>query len=255
MANLFPSEERMMVGQYRIANLEIAVASVFPAIHRFCEAYRDRFASSDIAVSTTEGDIATERLKSAQADKRAGLPQRNSSDHYLETLAVYRKIAERLPEFDAMLVHGSCIAVDGKGYLFMSSSGTGKSTHTRLWRELLGSRAIMVNDDKPIIRLIDGKPMIFGTPWDGKHRLSTNIGVPLKGACFLRRGQENAIEPVSPAAAFPQFLKHTYRPEDPSALQKTLELIDVLVDSVPMWQLACTISVTAAQLAYDTMKG
>ena len=240
---------------YSLAGIDIQIDSLFSKVHSQCADYRTSDNVAAIVAEISEQDISHEREINVKADLSRGVESRVYSDPYLETLAVYRKIAERLPEFDAVLVHGSCIAVDGEGYLFMASSGTGKSTHTRLWRELMGSRAIMVNDDKPIIRLIDGKPMIFGTPWDGKHRLSTNIGVPLKGACFLRRGQQNAIEPVSPAAAFPQFLKHTYRPEDPSALQKTLQLIDVLVDSVPMWQLACTISVTAAQLAYDTMKG
>ena len=244
-----------MSDTYLIANIPIRISPLYDGVSRLCDAYRFCRSNADVYVETTQDDINFERQQAIADDEKAGRPVRLFADPYLETLAVYRKIAESLPEFDAMLVHGSCIAVDGEGYLFMASSGTGKSTHTRLWRELLGSRAIMVNDDKPIIHLIDDTPMIFGTPWDGKHHLSTNIGVPLKAVCFLTRGEQNAIAPVPAAAAFPQFLKHTYRPEDPSALQKTLELIDVLVDSVPMWQLACTISVTAAQLAYDTMKG
>ena len=243
------------VERYSLAGIGIQIDSLFSKIHSQCADYQSSDVTPAIVAEMSVQDILREREINAKADFARGVESRIYGDSYLETLAVYRKIAERLPEFDAMLVHGSCIAVDGEGYLFMASSGTGKSTHTRLWRELLGNRTIMVNDDKPIIRLIDGTPMIFGTPWDGKHHLSTNIGVPLKAVCFLTRGEQNAIESVSPAAAFPQFLKHTYRPEDPSSLQKTLELIDVLVDSVPMWQLACTMSVTAAQLAYDTMKG
>ena len=84
-------------------------------------------------------------------------------DDYLETLAVCRKIAERMPEYDTFLFHGSCIAVDGVGYLFTAKSGTGKSTHTRLWRELLDNRATMVNDDKPLIRIADDGLVIYGT--------------------------------------------------------------------------------------------
>lgn len=69
---------------------------------------------------------------------------------YLETLAVYRKIVTRLVFSDILLIHGSAIAVDGKAYLFTAPSGTGKSTHTRMWREYFKDRAVMVNDDKPL---------------------------------------------------------------------------------------------------------
>ena len=106
-------------------------------------------------------------------------------DDYLETLAVCRKIAERMPEHNTFLFYGSCIAVDGAGYVFTAKSGTGKSTHTRLWRELLDNRATMVNDDKPLIRIADDDAIIYGTPWDGKHPLSHNIAVPLKAICIL----------------------------------------------------------------------
>ncbi len=60
----------------------------------------------------------------------------------------YRKLAESLLEYGVLLFHGSSVAVDGFGYIFAAQSGTGKSTHARLWRELLGERAVMVNDDK-----------------------------------------------------------------------------------------------------------
>ena len=106
-------------------------------------------------------------------------------DDYLETLAVCRRIAERMPEHDTFLFYGSCIAVDGAGYVFTAKSGTGKSTHTRLWREMLGVRAVMVNDDKPLIRIADDGSVIYDPPWDCNHHLSHNIAVPLKAICIL----------------------------------------------------------------------
>lgn len=244
-----------MTGTYLIANLTIQVTSLHDEVHLLCASYRADGGAPDLCAEITQEDIDFERERSARTNELAGLPPRNSPDAYLETLAVYRKIAERLPEFDAMLVHGSCVAVDGRGYLFMAGSGTGKSTHARLWRELLGSRAVMVNDDKPIIRFIDGTPMIFGTPWDGKHRLSTNIGVPLKAIGFLSRGEKDAIRTASPGASYPLLLRYAYRPADPAAMQKTLALVDKLADSASLWQLQCTMSPTAAQVAYDAMKG
>lgn len=145
-------------------------------------------------METSQSDIEYEREKSALEDRKEGLPIRNFPDSYLETLAVYRKFAENLLAYDTVLFHGSVVAVDGIGYLFTAKSGTGKSTHTRLWREYFGERAVMVNDDKPLLQVTENGVIVYGTPWDGKHHLSNNISVPLKAICILTRAEENHIE-------------------------------------------------------------
>jgi hypothetical protein len=161
-----------------------------------------------------------------------------------------------MTEYDTLLLHGSCVAVDGMGYLFTAGSGTGKSTHTRLWRELLGERAVMINDDKPLIRAgADGAAMVYGTPWDGKHRLSTNTAVPLRAVCILERAAENAIRPIPAGEAYPMLLQQAYRPMDSMAMSKTLTLIDSLATSVGLWRLGCNTDIEAARVAYEAMKG
>ena len=132
-------------------------------------------------IATTQSDIDFEREKSAREDIKEGISIRHFSDAYLETLAVYRKSADHLLSCDTLLFHGSVIAVDGEGYLFTAKSGTGKSTHTRLWREYFGERAVMVNDDKPLLHITDSGVTAYGTPWDGKHRLSTKYRSTFKG--------------------------------------------------------------------------
>ena len=238
---------------YRIAEQNIEVVSLYSEVHDLCMAYRTD-AEPDFTVETTPADIGFEREKSAREDARAGIPARSFSDDYLETLAVYRKTAEKLTEYDIILFHGSCVAVDGAGYLFTAGSGTGKSTHTRLWRELLGDRAVMVNDDKPLIRITEGSPVIYGTPWDGKHRLSTNIAVPLKAVCILERAEKNTIRPVAKREAYPLLLQQVYRPQDSKAMERTLTLLDRLAASVSLWRLGCNPKLEAAQTAYDAMK-
>ena len=154
---------------------------------------------------------------------------------------------------DTILFHGSVIAVDGIGYLFTAKSGTGKSTHTRLWREMLGERAVMINDDKPLISLSENGIMVYGTPWDGKHRLSTNIGVPLKAVCILERAEENRIVPITKKDAYNMLMQQVYKPSDPQKLIKTLQLIDRLAENVKLYRLGCNISPQAAEIAYRTM--
>ena len=235
---------------YLLAGLTVRVSSLWPEVHALCRDYRTE-GTADIAVEIAQADIDFERERSARSD--AASAQR--PDAYLETLAVYRKIAERLPEHGRLLVHGSCVAVDGAGYLFLAKSGTGKSTHARLWRETLGPRAVMINDDKPLLSVEGAGARVYGTPWDGKHRLSTNTSVPLRALCILERAAQNSIRPVTPGEAYPVLLRQVYRPLERAAMERTLPLIDALSSSVSLWRLGCNMDPEAAQIAYDAMKG
>lgn len=204
-------------------------------------------------IRITQSDIDFEREKSAREDIKEGIPIRHFSDAYLETLAVYRKIADYLLSCDTLLFHGSVIAVDGEGYLFTAKSGTGKSTHTRLWREYFGERAVMVNDDKPLLHITDSGVTAYGTPWDGKHRLSTNTAVPLKGICILTRDTTNHIEQAEPHAAYPMIVQQTNRSLTVDGMKQTLSLIDRMLNVVPVYRLGCNMDIEAAKVAYEGM--
>lgn len=240
---------------YRIADIAVSIDSLHGRVHRLCEAYRNADAVPAFSVQITQDDIDLERTLSerGRAKNNPTLPE--NPDSYLEELAVYRKIAETMPSFDTVLMHGSCVALDGEGFLFAARSGTGKSTHARLWRERFGERAVMINDDKPLVRVADGSAVIFGTPWDGKHHLSTNTSVPLKAIGFLERAEQNAARRLSFAEAYPKLLQQIYRPLDGEAMKKTLALIDRLSRTVDLWLLQCNMKPEAAEAAYNAMKG
>ena len=238
-------------------NIELAenvinVYSIYPQVQQLCKDYlTDK--KSNFSVVVTEDDIEFERRKSAEEDEKEGIHIRNFSDYYLETLAVYRKIAEEMVDFDTILFHGSGIAVDGVGYLFTAKSGTGKSTHTRLWKEYFGCRAVMINDDKPLLKITDKGVMVYGTPWDGKHHLSNNIVVPLKAICILNRDSTNHIESISPKLVYSLLLQQTYRPSDPVKMAKTLQLLDRLMEKIELYTLGCNMDQTAAIMAFEGM--
>ena len=244
-----------MTGIYRFAGIDVSFTSLYDEVHDLCSEYRTDVKTPVFCISTDKDDISFERSRSASSDEKEGIAVREFSDSYLETLAVYRKIAEKLPEYDAFLFHGSCIAVDGEGYLFTAKSGTGKSTHARLWRELLGDRAVMINDDKPIIRFTGDELRIYGTPWDGKHRLSTNISVPLKAICILERDAENSIEKISFRDCYSMLLQQSYRPFSNSSLAKHMMLIDRLENMAGFYRLKCNMDIEAAKTSYEAMKG
>ena len=243
-----------MKGTYKIADKIIEIISLHEKVHQYCKEYRCE-GKPEITIVTSQADIDYERKRSAKTDAAEGRAPLKSPDDYLEELAVYRKIAEIMPEYDTFLFHGSAVAVDGQTYLFTAKSGTGKSTHTRLWRRLLGDRAVMVNDDKPLIRVNDGSVTIFGTPYNGKHRLGTNVALPLKAVCILERSKEHHISMITKAEAYDMLLQQSYRPSDSSALAKTLMLIDKMADNVDFWRLGCNMDISAAELSYNKMKG
>ena len=232
-----------MTNTYRFADINIQITSVYPGIHSFCSGYESSGPAS-FAITTIQADIDNERQHADHPSFPAP---------YLESLAVYRKIAERIPDYDAFLFHGSTIAVEGAAFVFTAKSGTGKSTHTRLWRELLGEQAIMINDDKPLIRLQpDGTAMVYGTPWNGKHHLSRNISAPVRAICILEQSQENHIREIAKLEAMPMLMQQAYRPADASALQKTLALLDRL--NARFYRLGCNMDISAAEMSYHTMK-
>ena len=241
-----------MRGVYRIANRAIEIISVYPEVHAQCGAYRCGD-MPEFTVQTKRGDIDFEREKSAREAALEGRAPYDCPPPMLESLAVYRKIAEAMPALDTFLFHSSAVAVDGRAYLFAAKSGTGKSTHTRLWRALLGDRARMVNDDKPLIRVDEGRAVVFGTPWNGKERLGENIAAPVEAICLLRRGARNRIRTLSPDEAYARLMQQIYRPMNAGAMQKTLDLLDGLCAAVRLYELECNMDIEAARVAWNAM--
>ena len=122
------------------------------------------------------------------------------------------------------------MVLDGKAYLFSANSGTGKSTHTEKWCRLFG--ATYLNDDKPVLRYINGLWMAYGTPWSGKHDLSSPVGVPLGGIAFLERGDENRICPMGANQAVPRLLHQSLWRLSQQQMEAQLTLMDKLVRQI-----------------------
>ena len=232
-----------MTKTYKIAEKTIEIRSVYENVHKLCADYTAD-GTPDFCIETTDADITAE-LSS----------ELSRSPSYLETLAVYRKISEAILEFDTFLMHGSVMAVDGQAYMFTAPSGTGKSTHSRLWRELLGDRAVMVNDDKPLLRVTDSGVIAYGTPWNGKHHLGSNIGVPLKAVAILHRSEQNSVVSAERTRVYPVMMQQIYRPADPIKMVKTVQLFDKVLDNVALFELYCNMEPEAAEISYRALKG
>lgn len=158
-----------------------------------------------------------------------------------------------LLKHNGMMLHASAVALGGKSYLFSGPSGMGKSTHTRLWEQLFPGAKVF-NDDKPAIRCIDGAWYAYGTPWAGKDGININMKTALAGICFLRRGEANSIRRLSKFEAASAVISQTMKRFIPVApLDAMLELVNRLVEDIPIFELTATKDTDAAMLSYKTM--
>ncbi|MDY2841525.1 MAG: hypothetical protein SOT08_02485 [Candidatus Borkfalkiaceae bacterium] len=233
---------------YRIADVVFSAEHIYGYTPKLCEKYRySGDVTPELHLKITPADIAAER------ENEGG---EKFPDAYLESLALFRKLGDYiLNHSDGMIFHASAVAVDGDAYLFTAPSGTGKSTHARLWKEMLGDRLVYINDDKPVIRRVNGDFYVYGTPWNGKHRLDTDAKAKIKAICKINQAKENAIREMSPAEMLMVVLNQTVRPTETEPLDKLLGLLDDMLKKVGLYSLDCNISREAAELSFGKMSG
>ena len=236
----------------KLAGVPFRARIAYAETAAFCADYR----TDEPPAFTVEIDravIEAERELLRRTALRSGQQPERRSDAELEFNALYRLSAERLARFGAVTVHGSAVGLDGEAYLFTAPSGTGKSTHTRLWREVFGERAVMINDDKPILRCTDAGVFACGSPWNGKHRLGSAVALPRKAICFLHRGTENRIEPTGGSSAYLALLRAALRPQSAEADRLAVQTLGALFSCLPFYRLFCNTDPEAAIIALRGM--
>ena len=227
----------------RLAGLDVGVESRYEFMRGFCRDY-----------VVDAAPVFTVQADSAAVSRQIAMAEEPVTPEYAEALQLYREMAEKLPLYDRAVFHGAAIEYGGKAYLFTGPSGIGKTTHISLWRQYFGERVRIINGDKPILRIKDGKIVVYGTPYAGKEGWQCNASAPLGGVCFLSRGRENAVSALSPERAFTQFYQQTYKPYGAAAMMKTVEILRIL-STVPCFSLACDISEEAAKASFAALTG
>ena len=158
--------------------------------------------------------------------------------------------------FSTVAIHTSVIQYRGKAVLFLGESGTGKSTHTRLWRENIEG-TVLLNDDSPILRLIDGKPWVFGSPWSGKTPCYKNESYPLAACVRLSQAPKNRIRKLSVTQGYGAL--HPSCPPcfayDDVLYDPISNVLSSLLSTVPVYHLACLPDAAAARLSCETIFG
>ena len=225
---------------YEISDLVVKIPTAGGLASRCREYICDQDEDADIIISEEEYKL----------DNWPTLSEEDAI--YLESgFQFYRKLLA----FDGMMLHSSAVELDGKAFLFSGPCGVGKSTHTGIWKEIHGDKAIIINDDKPALRAFDEGWFAYGTPWCGKDGINANRKAKLAGICFLKQGTENSIRKLSKIEALRMILSqtaHKFRQEE--RLDLKLNLVERLINDIPIYELTNNATQESAILSYETMR-
>ncbi|MBE7065426.1 MAG: hypothetical protein E7384_06410 [Ruminococcaceae bacterium] len=227
--------------RYKIADLNVLVTHSSEVLKRNGLKYENDFdGAADIEIKVSDSRIE----KTLEINRTF---DRDYAEYFLSGMDFYQKLIS----FEGFMLHSSCVAVDGKGYLFTANSGTGKSTHVALWKDYLGSRATVLNDDKPAIMYKNGRFTVYGTPWSGKTDESTNQCANVSAVVFLERGDTFSIERISGKDAVERIMPQVLHCISMQRAEVQFDLIDRLLKCVPVFVMKCTPKIDSAKCAWE----
>ena len=193
--------------------------------------------------------ITDPHFKSATAYIR---PEDSSMGAVLSSMVRFL-FAQAVLEHDGVFVHASCVSMEGKSYLFLGKSGTGKSTHARQWLQAFPDCRLL-NDDNPALRIEDGKVMVYGTPWSGKTSCYKNEGYQVAGIARLRQAKTNSFSLLEGPEIFAALLPSC------SAIRQDAGLLEALyctliqiAEQVTVGCMECLPNIDAARVCYNSL--
>jgi len=233
----------------KIADFVFAIETKYEDTKKMCLDYLcDE--DSCFFISINDEDLKYEREKSIQEAIYEGRVPEEFSDAYLETIAVYRKIAEYICDKNATVFHGSLISLNNEGYLFTGKSGIGKTTHTQNWLKMY-PEAKIINGDKPILKIIDNEVYGYGTPWSGKECLNSNNKVKIKAIIIITRDITNHIEKVKLSEYLSVMLSQIYRANKNDGVKNALMMVASICEKTTLYKVGCNMDIESAKVAYE----
>lgn len=155
---------------------------------------------------------------------------------------------------DTLLVHASVVKCDGCGYMFLGRSGTGKSTHSRLWLESVEGTSLL-NDDNPVIRIIGGEVHVFGSPWSGKTPCYINEELPLQAVVRLSQAPSNKVSRLGKLQSYASLMPACSCARwDRASMDNLHKTVEKVISKVGCWHLDCLPDHEAAGLCYESVK-
>ena len=230
---------------YDIAGFRVQLNNKYPFTEKFCQKYlsEDQASPPDVVASVSDAEFAAEKEQSP-----------GFSDGYIENICLYRSLCLQMPQYSRMLLHASILQYGDNAYAFLGRSGTGKSTHTKLWLKYI-PETFVLNGDKPILEEKDDCFIAYGTPWQGKEGWGSKGQAPLKALCFLEQAKENSIRKLTPAETASRLFLQILMPNQEDAAVATLDLADHLIAKTPAYLLKCDISEEAVKTSFSCITG
>lgn len=237
-----------------LAGKKIEIECNYRLVFSQCRDYLADFECPDFVVRASIDELIAERMETPEIQNHAPGIAVSYADAFAEPRIVYNKIADKLIDYDTLLMHGSVVALKGKGYMFSANSGVGKTTRTKVWMDVYPG-SIVINGDKPLVRVTDGEVVAYGSPWCGEEGWNTNASVPLRAIFFIERadnGEKNSIEEIGIENAFPLLVRQTHAPNTSEMLIKTIHLLKSFEGKVKLYKLRSAPTAEAIRLAYET---
>ena len=222
-----------------LAGLVVQMNAQYPFCKEFCKDYITTQKAADIIATSDDNQIA------------ADMQTVKTAIGYAEALSLYRRIAAQVPDFSRFVIHGASITFNNKGIIFIAPSGTGKSTHIKLWRKVFKNRVDIINGDKPIIDLSGDTPKIWSSPFAGKENWQKNTCAPLCAVVLLRRAKVDGIQKAQPSKYLSETVSQIYKPHKSGGFAKTMAAADKMFTSVPFYVLECTPTENAVLVAHN----
>ena len=253
-----PNGNEVKVLKFRAASLNIEIECLYGSHFYEFKPYLKAFQTPDISLRISQEDIDRERLKHPEMkipDVEVECERVAVTYDFgcLEPFVALYKLAEAVLSFDTFLMHGAVVEKDGYAYMFTAPSGMGKSTRIQLWKEQYPD-SIVINGDKPLIKVYSDGVFACGTPWCGKEKWNSNRMAPLHAIFLLERAEKDSIEEISLGKAFPLLLKQSYWPSEPDAMRKTIQLLQAFEGKVKLYKFRSTPTKEAVQLAFETAR-
>ena len=233
--------------QIELAGLNIQINNRYDLCRSFCEKYLSYTKTIDFQV--TADDLSMAKIREAfikQGDT-------SMNDDVVELNCIHYKIYPKLPLYGRFWLHAAVVELEGAGYAFSAPSGYGKTTHAMLWMKQFAGKAHIVNGDNPIFRKDCGVYYAYGTPFAGKEGYQIKTRVPLRGLCYLKHSDSNAIYRLDPSMAFAELVRSYQTIFTEENQEDYLGLLQDFVETVPVYQLCCNMDSEAALVAYRGM--
>lgn len=248
-----------MVFNIKLAEKIIEIHARYDLVYRKCTNYLVNQDAEDtfLVISVSNDEMLYEEAEMQEDIWRLNGMYFSRDPQLLEYVVIQRKIANAFFRDNTLVMHGAVVSCDNMGLMFTGHSGIGKSTRARIWLQEYPS-SIVINGDKPFIRITDQDIYAYGSPWCGKEGWNTNTCVPLRTVFLLERtdeeyGEESSLTKLTLSEALPTLLQQTYKPSNLETIKRTIQLFKLMDAKVNFYRFKSTLSREAIRLAYETV--